>query len=432
MLAVSLYPFTPPTSSDTSLGIEDVGALEYFQIKPILNRIDSVDQLRRIELASPQIMGDDAEIWQKFIARDIPNWKSKNYAPKNPVKWYEVYCKYRKEQKEEIERDQAVLRETLMGLQKKREEKNSRIEDLKNLPKVPRDPRMIANNGGVPLRGRAGVKAASSLTWTAGSKTKMTDGKSVLNRARKEAMEISARSKLAKPTTELGGRIGQVMKAPAGMAREYRIAAQPAVKILSKKRIAVFDSEPRLSNVSGPSLEEREERLRQAMKAKTSGGVKRTADDKIKQNQTLVGSSDEDSHSVDDSDLDDIFDSPKPTMITRPVAAASRPMKPMPASASKKPSDVISMMLSRKPTAAVIRTERNPVAEKKSAIGSQSVPQARNSHPLPTKTVSSPAPPTVRGDSPESRDQKQPMMMPRKRKEVDIFNRRPSKKPRPS
>jgi elongin-A len=113
---------------------------------------------------------EDAELWRAFIARDIPNWQTKNYAPKNPLKWYEVYCKYKKEQQKEIERDQEILRNSMMGLKKERETHVSKVVDLRTLPKIPKDPRMLANNGGVPIGKSRGFKkeGASSLMWTAG------------------------------------------------------------------------------------------------------------------------------------------------------------------------------------------------------------------------------------------------------------------------
>ena len=75
----------------------------------------------------------------------------------------------------------------MMGLKKERETHVSKVVDLRALPKVPKDPRMLANNGGVPIGKARGFKkeGVSSLMWTAGSKTKLTDGKSVLTRARR-------------------------------------------------------------------------------------------------------------------------------------------------------------------------------------------------------------------------------------------------------
>ncbi|EHL02654.1 putative Elongin-A [Glarea lozoyensis 74030] len=282
--------------------LTDIGDFEYRQIKNILDRIDSPEQLHQIEINSPQIRGEDAELWQKFIARDIPNWKQKNWAPKNPTKWYEVYVKYKKDQAQEIARDEEILRNAMMGLKKHKAGNVSQIVSIRDrtLPKLPRDPRMIANNGGVPLKGKT---PPSSLNWTAGSKTKMSDPKGVLARARREAAQIAQMGKLATPTHQLGQRKNQIRQAPAGMANEYRLAAQPALKILSGKRKTTGSYS---GGVAGPSLEEREAKLRAL-----TGHAGATAN--------YVGSSDDDDDDIlaggyeydqdeEEEDGDDLFD----------------------------------------------------------------------------------------------------------------------------
>ncbi|KAH7364789.1 RNA polymerase II transcription factor SIII subunit A-domain-containing protein, partial [Rhexocercosporidium sp. MPI-PUGE-AT-0058] len=341
----------------------DVGSFEYWQIRTVLQRVESPEQLHQIELNSPQLLGEDAELWQSFISRHIPNWRSKNYRPKNPKKWYEVYCKYKKEQQEEIARDEEILRTSMMGLKAARETNVSKIVDLKMLPKLPRDPRMIANNGGVPLKGKGFRKEGpSTLNWTSGSKTKMTDGKSVLTRARREAKEISQMGKLAKPTHRLSGPLGQVRRAPEGMVKEYKTAAQPAIKILSRRHQASNTGGNITGSVTGPSLEERERRLKAAMAG--GSGSKRDAAAGVK--HTMVGSSDDDLDNFidDDDEGDDLFDE-APKYKARPVSSStsSRPPPPRPATSrpyqqsssppapsarpKPKPSDVISSLLSK-------------------------------------------------------------------------------------
>jgi len=259
---------------------------------------------------------------------------------------------------------------------------------------------MIAN-GGRLIAGRkmGGFKkeGASSLVWSAGSKTKLTDGKSVLTRARREAKEMSQRGKLAKPTHQL--QIGQVRKAPTGMVNEYRRAAEPPIRILARKNNPVGKLP-----AGGPSLEEREQRLRAAMmKNHSPAGVE----------ETVIGDSDS-----EDLESDDLFDeAPKPQ--SRPVVSSSRPpsrpiattRKPpaasSPLSVDPKPSDLISSLISKpKP--------------KPRPSGSSPAPSARPSSstdfrrsPSPSHNVKRPLPP----------------MMQRKRQEVDVFNRKP-KRPR--
>ncbi|CAL3973285.1 unnamed protein product [Diplocarpon coronariae] len=352
----------------------DVGSFEYWQIRSVLQRVESPEQLHQIELNSPQLLGEDAELWQAFIARHIPNWQTKNYRPKNPKKWYEVYCKYKKEQKAEIARDEEILRTSMMGLQKARETNVSKIVDLKMLPKMPRDPRMMANYGGVPLKGKALFRkeGPSSLNWTSGSKTKMTDGKSVLTRARREAKEISQMGKLAKPTHKLA--LGHVQKAPAGMVKEYKTAAQPSIKILSKRH---NPSSTVSGGVTGPSLEERERKLKVVM----SGGADT--------NHTMVGFSDDEGS----DDNGDLFDEPEPSKV---YSTSSRPSS--------------SRLYQSTSSAAAASSSVNPRTSDLSA--------STKGRPGP---ASSP-PPRARASTPPRGGMK-PMMPVRRKAEVDVFNR---------
>ncbi|KAE9382052.1 hypothetical protein N431DRAFT_393836 [Stipitochalara longipes BDJ] len=422
MPAISLLDLCTKACIKNVRSLNDVGSFEYWKIRPILQRIESPEQLHQIELNSPQIRIEDAELWRAFIARDIPNWETKNYAPKNPLKWYEVYCKYKKEQQKEIERDQEILRNSMMGLKKERETHVSKVVDLRTLPKIPKDPRMLANNGGVPIGKSRGFKkeAASSLMWTAGSKTKLTDGRSVLTRARREAKEISQMSKLSKPTHQLKGRMGQVMKAPAGMVREYQQASQPAVRILSRKHNPVGKFSGGITGISGPSLEEREARLR----ALTSTPKK--AGDLA---ETLVGSS-EDDDDDDFDEADDLFDD-RPSSRPQPASSPLRSSKPPPTrqlpsnpASTSRPPQSAARHRPQASSASPPLTAARPAPKPSDLISSiiskpkaptSSVPPCINSAP-PSRT-SSPAPGAPRP------------MMPRKRAEVDIFNRG-AKKPR--
>ena len=92
-----------PVAFLTSADLTDVGDFEFWKIRDVLARVTSPEQLHEIEIASPQIQGEDEELWRALIARDIPDWRKKNYVPKDPRKWFQVYKKYKKEQQREIE-----------------------------------------------------------------------------------------------------------------------------------------------------------------------------------------------------------------------------------------------------------------------------------------------------------------------------------------
>lgn len=278
----------------------------------------------------------------------------------------------------------------MMGLQKMRQSHVSKVVDLRTLPKVPKDPYMLANNGGVPLKKNPwGKKEPSSvLNFNSGSRTKLTDAKSVLTRARREAKEIKSMSRLSKPTHQLSGKIGQVKRAPAGMSKEYQIAAQPALKILSHRHVQPNNG----SGTRGPTLEEREARLKAAM----SAGTKRYASGDVK--ETLVGSSDDESN---EEEVDDLFDEPegKSNPLPRPTTNARLP-----------PRAIHSGPVSSSPP-------------RPKQVSSSPATSAFNSKPRPA--ASSPPPSTTSTSSKTMGSSSGPLkpMMARKRREVDIFNR---------
>lgn len=197
-------------------------------------------------------------------------------------------------------------------------------------------------NGGVPRKKGLNLANAgpSSLNWTSGSKTKMADSKGVLARAKREAREIKAMGRLSVPTHQLsnakkhmGRHLGQVSQAPAGMVNQYRTAAQPPIKILAKrKHSSVFSG-----GVSGPSLEDREAKLRTL----TSGGkiaapVSQTMLDSDEDDDDLLagGNSYEEE---EEEEEDELFDD-KPQS-SRPVSkpAQSRPVSGSSGSSSAPP-----------------------------------------------------------------------------------------------
>jgi elongin-A len=366
----------------------------------VLKKVESPNQLREIEENCPQIAGEDAELWRAFIARDIPTWQTKNYVPKDPKKWYKVYSKYMKEQKEDIARDEQMLRERMAGLKKEKDGMLIAVVDRRQLPKLPKDSRMVANAGILNGSSKKGFRrdAPSSLTWTSGSKTKTTDGKSVLTRVRREAAEVARRNKLASPAHM---RLGQVKRAPEAMVNAYKRAEQPRVAILTRRNIV-----GRLP-VAGPSLEDREERLRALT-------MKKQPPPPPAEGETVVGDSDEEG---DQSSADDLFDEPP---------RHSAPARPT-GSSNSKSSGLSRLSASSRPIPKPVPSSQPlPRRPDTTSMGIKPKPQPRtmNSSPAPSRTNSpagfhrspSPGPP-------------KPSVMPRKRPEVDVFNRK-VKKPR--
>lgn len=415
-----LCVFTTSFSNDIS-DITDVSEVEYWKLRTVLLRLESPAQLHEIETNSPQIRGEDAELWRNFIARDFPRWELKNYVPKNPLKWYQVYLKYKKEQQLEIAKDEEILRASMGQLKKAKETNVSKVVDLRALPKVPRDPWMMATNGGVPISRGAGLfkkEGPSSLVWSAGSKTKLTNGKSVLTRARREAKEISQRGKLAKPTHELRAQAGQVRKAPAGMVNDYRRASEPPIKILSRKKIPVGNPS---SSTGRLSLEERESRLSAAQSGVSQQKYTARAD------ETLIGSSDEE----EELDTDVTFNErpkarPRPATSSPHLSAASphtsaSPSRPVASSSSQRPtSNPPRPLSSLSGTATKPSSYTSPATNRPTAA-----PRPAGSPPSSTSPAAQ-----HRSPSPSHGEKRPTVGVVRRRVEVDIFNRGPAKKPR--
>jgi elongin-A len=361
-----------------------------------------------------------------MIRRDIPNWESKNYAPKNPTKWYNVYCRYKQELRIELAKDEEDLKARMAELNKKKATHVSKIVELKTLPKVPKDPWMMANNGGVPI-GRSretGVikRSASVLTWTTGSKTKLRDGKSVMTKARREAKEISQRGRLARPTHELHGKAGQIKQAPVGMVDQYRrdgMAPRAPIKILSKKRnipgpVGVTSGTLR---AQGLSLEERESRLRALTMqiGKTYGAVE----------PTLISSEDE-----DEDDMEDLFDEKpkqtthaKPNVVVRSTPSQASSIQRSPVSFQPRQSGT------SLPSSPSLWQKPAPRTKPSDVISSMIMKPKSNLPPKPPPPTSS-SPPTnlLRSDSPTQFNQSSKVI--KRRPPPDVFNRDASKKQR--
>ncbi|KAF6810959.1 RNA polymerase ii transcription factor siii subunit [Colletotrichum sojae] len=195
--------------------------LQYHHVRDILLRVTNPAQLREIELNSPHIQGETSELWLRFIKKEFPSEShEKNYAPKNPTKWYKIYERYAEERRESQAKAEAELRAKFQGLQQKRDNNVSRIVDQRYLPKPPKTGRTFGT------RGRGGKELPSSLSFAAGSRMKTTTGASVMKKARREAAEIAGiRSRLAVPTGMI--RAPRISKAPPSMATDHRIASQP-------------------------------------------------------------------------------------------------------------------------------------------------------------------------------------------------------------
>ncbi|KAL7628759.1 hypothetical protein AAE478_000274 [Parahypoxylon ruwenzoriense] len=231
--------------------IEDVGGAPYSVLRPILLKIDSAAQLRELEEKSAHLREDDEECWQRLIKRDFRIESEKHQLqPQDSKSWCELYYKYDKLVTDMKREAEAKLHNSFNNIEKAKAKNVAQIVNFN--PKELRAPKDGKGFG----FGRGGKRDENTggLRFTGGSRTKTNNAQNIIKKARREAMEIGRRNKLATPTGALPVRPGQITRAPMGMVEEYRIKALPAVK-------KIHAPQPRREDQYAREQKEREEKL---------------------------------------------------------------------------------------------------------------------------------------------------------------------------
>lgn len=215
--------------------IDNIGFLSYETVREILIKLDNPAQLRQIELNSPQIEGQTAEIWLKFIERDFPlESKTKAYQPRDPKKWYKVWEKYKNEHDTALQESENKLKSALAGLRQDKEKNTSKIVSGKALP----------SSAKFAIRRYTGPREGSSnaLMFGGGSRTKTANGASVMRKVRREVKEIAnIHGSLSRPI-KAPSRRPMVMKAPTAMINDHKRAAQPAYRPAPKEKASHLEA----------------------------------------------------------------------------------------------------------------------------------------------------------------------------------------------
>lgn len=195
-----------------------VSTLPYFKVCDILKQVKTASQLAVIEEYSPQIVGEDAELWEAFCKRDfrVP-MKRKPREPENPRAWRDVYEFYAELERTEEAEALAQLGATYANLNKMKLENKTAIGDPRKLPKAP------SGGGFGKSRGKGPGPGSATLTFGGGARTT-----NAVQKAKKEAMEAAARKRLSVPKTmRPTAHLAKVTKAPESMKADFRIRAQP-------------------------------------------------------------------------------------------------------------------------------------------------------------------------------------------------------------
>lgn len=81
--------------------LDSVGDLPFHFVQPVLRFVQNPDQLQLLEENCEQLRGETGKIWLRFIKRDIPNWESRTYQPRDPKNWSKAYRKLKREAENE-------------------------------------------------------------------------------------------------------------------------------------------------------------------------------------------------------------------------------------------------------------------------------------------------------------------------------------------
>ncbi|KAL6898137.1 RNA polymerase II transcription factor SIII subunit A domain-containing protein [Trichoderma evansii] len=368
--------------------IDNIGFLSYEVAREILIKIDNPAQLRQIELNSPHIEGQTAEVWLKFIERDFPlESKAKAYQPRDPKKWYKIWEKYKIEHDRALQESEDKLKYALAGLRQDKEKNTSKIISNKALP---RSAKLAVRRYTGPREG-----SSNALTFGGGSRTKTVNGASVMRKVRREVKEIANIHGSLSRSIKAPYRGHGVTRAPEAMINDHKRAAQPAFRPAPKEPVKISPLEAAL--------------------------------EKFEQRATYLSDSeeDDDGDDGDEDDHDDALDRRAATKSKQPANAAPKPaMK----AATKAPISSLQRKFGGfKPSAppAAVVAKKAPAAKQAESSQRRSqpvLPQTRNSPPLEDRS----SPHSIEELLAATESQQQAPLVsapPRKRKAVDIFMR---------
>jgi hypothetical protein len=197
-----------------------VSTLPYWKVRdPILKHVKLASQLAIIEEYSPQIIGEDEELWEALCKRDfyVPMKRDPRQPdPDDAQPWRQVYEYYAEEERKKEALALEQLGASFAGLDKMKLANQTAIGDPRKLPKVP---------AGLAFGRSRGKGAGPGATLTFGGGARTTNA---VRKAKREAMEVAARKRLSAPKTmRQTAHLAQVTKAPESMKAEARIRAQP-------------------------------------------------------------------------------------------------------------------------------------------------------------------------------------------------------------
>lgn len=236
-------------------------------------------------------MKDDNELWLELIKRDIPKWEEYNL-PEESECWYEIYCNLREQVQKEVDKDAEKMKMALDGINTERAKHNTKFVTDRRSIRLPRErptakqryasyDRKMGGIAPVFASPKSGLSTSDPLGAPAWSFERPQIPRSEASSAPRKKNNIfnapRRNNVLSVPTKQLNSRASQIKQAPRALVEEHRRPAEPIVARRKGPPTLVAPGRSRSQNTSkpddgkstatGPSLKEREARLR----ALTSG-----------------------------------------------------------------------------------------------------------------------------------------------------------------
>lgn len=203
--------------------VRDVGYTPYHLLRPILLKLDNVNQLREIEENSPHIREDDAECWERLITRTFPRRCAElHLKPEHPTEWSLIYDEYDTMEKNER---QAALEKLSKGYKSLNKAKDAKVTKL-----IDYDAKVLGPAPGGRNRSKR-------------FQPKPTPARSVMRKVRRQLTDFNRQNRLITPTGRLPVPAGQIKRAPPAMAEDYRVKSLPAVGVARRPLPATESSE---------------------------------------------------------------------------------------------------------------------------------------------------------------------------------------------
>ncbi|KAI8938903.1 hypothetical protein NX059_004760 [Plenodomus lindquistii] len=207
MPAASLYDMAKQRLIKNINLLDSVADLPFHFVEPILRYIQNPDQLQLLEENCEQLKGETGEIWLRFIKRDIPNWETRKYEPRDPRNWSKAYRKLKKDAENEKLAQAEMLRNRMKAVD--RTQTKTQIVDSRVAISTAR---MFSNRGS---------GSSSSSSWGPPTGAPAKTGKVALDKLKRGMFDYKRDRPTMKeqPAEIQARRRTQLSRAPAHMVR---------------------------------------------------------------------------------------------------------------------------------------------------------------------------------------------------------------------